>query len=421
MICYKTELTNEEVLAINGFWSFSDEENKEFKFTVHEIDRQHKAQAKRAVMSLIKNSFYYVDLPGFVCECCRLISPATSRADYKRRMSVKGSVPCNKCTEELKRKQIENAEFVLDQFRSETLKPRDYLRKLTAVELMALLGVLSKLRNDDQFLGDSYQSISITNVEALDGSLLASLVEKGALIYIQELPSDVKRANDLLHPVNNNVTYYDQNRNFEQDAYNDPGSLRGGIYLNLPVLDNHVIPFTSIDSALYQQLNLQSFTINDSQLIHQIVKHVQSEKLYFLLRAVEKEYRIAIDHSRPLAALLDHLVDNYTPLYLYFTFNVMARDTAAYLYKESANPFAAKHYFTSKVGKYIQYIESKGLSLDKTWSLPVELDTSFFEAFFSQAYLNGHFDWNNLSAKEVVSLWLENVTLAEETKISPVS
>jgi hypothetical protein len=48
--------------------------------------------------------------------------------------------------------------------------------------------------------------------------------------------------------------------------------------------------------------------------------------------------------------------------------------------------------------------------------LPPEIQSSPFEALFSQLYLNGHFDWNRLSAKEVVALSMESIPLREDVQ-----
>lgn len=93
-----------------------------------------------------------------------------------------------------------------------------------------------------------------------------------------------------------------------------------------------------------------------------------------------------------------------------------AQDTIHYMHVNSASGYKAKHFFTRIVGSYIQYVENNEFELKWSRSLPISIQASPFEALFCQIYLDGHFDWNKLSAKEVVALWLENVCLSEDAQ-----
>ncbi len=96
-----------------------------------------------------------------------------------------------------------------------------------------------------------------------------------------------------------------------------------------------------------------------------------------------------------------------------------AKDAVVHMHKEHAPEYIAKHYFAKFVGSYIQYVENKDFELNKTWTLPPHNEKSPFEALFSQIHLDGHLDWNKLSTKDVVALWLENVCLLKDAQELP--
>jgi hypothetical protein len=262
-------------------------------------------------------------------------------------------------------------------------------------------------------LGESLENISITDIQSIDYKIIHSLIDKKALIYIPELPSDLERANALVYGDFRHVTY--DNRYRKSVRYRHPDSVVPGIYLNTPVLDECVVT-SDITLILYQKIQSSMLSIDDVTMVNHIVKEMQLGKLYMLVHEISKDKKIPIDNSNVLRALLNHLAENYPPQIIFFTFNVKARETIEYIYKESIPAYKAKHYFAKVVGSFIQRIENKGTELDRAWTLPPHIQTSPFEALFSQLYLNGHFDWNKLSAKEVVALWLENVRLSEDVK-----
>lgn len=298
---------------------------------------------------------------------------------------------------------------MLDAFKAEHLKPKEYVEMLSMEESLALLSVASGRSDDNFFLGESPENLSITGCEALNQTFLVSFLTNGVITLVSELPPKVEQENRIVFGQYDRVTYAHQSQNVR--TYKHPDSVTPGFYLNAPIIDGEV--YTSgIDSLIYQNLLASSVSPEEATKLHHIITEIQLDKMYRMTREISKEYGLIIDNSNKLRALLLHLAKHYAPQQVYFTFNVKARDTIVYMHKERPPSYIENQLFAKFVGDYIQLIENKGWELKKTWSLPPSIQTSSFEALFSQIYLDGHFDWNRLSAKQVVALWLENVQLS---------
>ena len=115
-----------------------------------------------------------------------------------------------------------------------------------------------------------------------------------------------------------------------------------------------------------------------------------------------------------LRALLEAVSEKYAPDKLYFTFRVKAKDVVVYMHQNDSNYYAERNYLAKFISSYIQFAEDKGCGLERSWSIPPDIEISSFEAIFSQLYLDGEFNFNRLSSKAIVSKWLEKVELLSE-------
>jgi hypothetical protein len=410
LICYPERVTDAEILAINDCWSFSNDGCTEFRYTMKEVGEKYKSKGVRSISSLIKKSGFFIVAPGFACLGCEHKSPVSSRTEFKRRIDFGKDRLCQDCDELRGKRIVEDSRRTLAAYKAEVFKPAAYLDALSVEELLALLVLFGGLKAQEQFLGGALEDIVITQVSAIDQRLLISLIDKKALIWIRDLPSEVSVANSAVYGSYSRLSY--DNRSQYSSSYHQPGSLNLGVYLNFPVVDG--VEISDVGSVFQQKLRLSSWPMDAAARLHQLIKDMQVAKLYNLAAKAGKEQRIPIANTQVLSSLLDHLAENYPPLKVNFTFNIKARDVAAYIHKERSESYIAKNYFAKFVANFIQRYEEKGWDLQKTWSLPPNVQPSPFEALFAQFFLNGHFDWSRLSVKEVVALWLENVRLSDE-------
>lgn len=413
MICYLANATEVEIAVINAYWLVSDRSSTEFAYTLQEIDGHYKSKKVRPVSSLVKKSSFLALHPAFICHDCNRKTPVKNRTEYISRIKKEGAVICSECHSLRHQRLIDDCYQILGKYKSEILKPVPYLERLTIEESLWLLSITAEQSENRKFLGESPADISVTGVQSIDQRVLLSLIDKQALVYISELPLDVERANAALYGEFERIRY--DNRYQKSASYRHPEMIATGVYLK-PVDLAGTTEASDISSVIYQRLHESVLSVDDAAQVSQLIKETQIDKLYKLTMMISKEYEIPIDNSNVLRALLNHLADNYPPHKIFFTFNVKARDAVVRMHKDRLPGYIAKHYFAKFVGSYIQYIENRGFELKRTWTLPPQIQTSSFEALFSQVYLNGHFDWNMLSAKEVVALWLTNVRLSEEAQ-----
>ncbi|MGB0466653.1 MAG: hypothetical protein ACPGF7_03855 [Pontibacterium sp.] len=410
MICYPAGLTEIEILVINDYWLLSDESFSGFLYTLKQIDNYYKTEKVKPVSSLAKKTSFYSPHSAFFCQDCDSKHPAINRQDYIARTKVEEAMVCSECAQLRRQRRINSAHEVLRNYKFERFPSAPYLNSLTIEESLALLSISSEQAEKNGFLGESLSDVPITGVKSIDYKILQSLIDKKALVCITEVPPNVQNANAALRAGFNRITY--DNRYQKSVRYRHPDGFYPGIYLNPPDIEG-CLEASDISSIINQKLQALPLSIDDAAKIHQIIKEIQLGKLYKLVVEISNEYRIPVDNSNVLRALLNHLAESYPPQNVFFTFKVKAKDSIIRMHKEAAPGYIAKHYFAKSVGNYIQYIESNGLGLSRAWGLPSSIQTSPFEALFSLLYLRGHFDWNRLSAKEVVALWLENVPLDE--------
>lgn len=416
MICYPADANETEISAIDDYWLQSENSPTGFMYTLKEINERYQGREIRPISYLVKESCF---LPhsmqsAFSCEDCMQKKPATSRTNYSQRTKSKAAMICGEC-EALRRQRVRSeARQVIEKYKADNFQTQPYyIDALGFEESLALLALLSNHADEGYFIGESPDDITITGVPSLDHQLFQALVDKKALIHIDTLPEEVERANNAIYGRNDRLTYHDRYRN--SVTYRNPESITTGIFLASPYSESEQsLSIPTITALLYENVVSQTASIDDSAKIHQLIKEVQIQKLYQLVIHISQEYKLPIDNSPTLQSLLSHLAENYPPNKLFYTFHRKAKDTITHIHKESTAPYIAKNYFSMFVGNYIQYVEDRGFELIKTWTIPPSVGTSSFESVFSQIYLNGHFNWNRLSAKDVVALWLENVRLSED-------
>lgn len=414
MICYLTDMNTGEIEAINDYWLTCDTSSTGFCYTIKQIDAKHKSEQVRSISFLVKNSNFLASHPAFSCEDCLCKFPIKNRASYQARMRLFNNFLCCECLDIRKIKVVDEAREVIQQYKDYYLQETFDLESLSIEEVLALLSISAgRVENSDKFLCESPDDISITGISTIDINILSSFVRKGVLTYIHELPKEVQNAYKVLYGDFERLTY---DRGYKKSrSYRNSDRIISGIYLNNPKLEDG-IEVSNVSTVLYQKLQTSILSIDEVTRVNNIIKEIQLDKLYKLVQEISKEYVLPIDNSNVLNALLDHLAGKYSPLSINFTFNIQARDTIVYIRKKPAPDYIEKNYFTKFVGDYIQHIENKGWTLMKNWSLPPAVFTSSFEAIFSKIYLNEHFDWNMLSASEVVALWLKNVRFSENVQ-----
>jgi hypothetical protein len=128
-----------------------------------------------------------------------------------------------------------------------------------------LLSISATQTEQNKYLGESLEDVSITDIQSIDYKIVRSLVDKKALIHIAELPSDVERANEVIYGDFSRVTY--DNRFRKSVRYRHPDSIVPGVYLNTPILNEHV-EASDITSILYQNVQSSVLSVDDVKMIN---------------------------------------------------------------------------------------------------------------------------------------------------------
>jgi hypothetical protein len=412
MICYPANITDAEIAALNDYWLLSENTATNFCYTLKQINARYKADGARSVSGLIQKSCFLLQKPSFYCQDCNCKFPVINRKQYMERVEGIDGFVCKHCINIRQERLIDEARHVLQEFKKNIFQPYPYLSDLSVLESMALLAI-STGKASRGFISETTNEAIITGICSIDRGILQTLINKKALIYINELPAEVKSAEDILYGTYRNVTY--DNHYHRPARYRNPDAIIHGVYLNALIVDGDV-EIDDVASFICQKVKSVGFCTVDISQIHPLIKSIQLEKLYALVHSISKEYEIRIDNSSVLLSLLNHLAEHYPPQNIYYTFKCMARDVIVYMHKEKKPEYISKNYFTKFVSDYIQYVENNGYMLKKVWTLPPQVQTAPFEAMFSQLYLNGHFNWNRLSVKDVSAIWLENINLEADAQ-----
>lgn len=401
MICYLRNFTEEQLQGVNAYWHLADPLNAKFTYAADEI-----GSISGRYMGDVAP--FFPRHPAFICEVCSTRMPARNRSQYYRaaKGSISSPVLCEVCRKTRREHETSSAQMVVDEFSGMNFDSLPYIESLNLDEVLALMSLLTELRNDDLYLGSSPEEVSITGVTLLDQRLHQSLIEKGALVYVGEVPSEVKSASRILYSDNRQITYDDDNQALRYFNARE-GALTAGVYILVPKFKGK-LSASNIGILLHQRLQTFDYTLEEVAIVKQIVKEIQLGKLYQMVVSISREYALPIANSNTLGALLDHLAEHYSPREIYFTFRAKGKDAVLYAHKENAPHYRVRHYFSKTIGDYIQYIEEKGWGLKKTWRLPSAIQLSPFETHFSELYLKGYFDWGRLSTKEVIATWLNN-------------
>lgn len=416
MICYPINATEADCEALNDYWLLKDDSLTEFVYKVSDIDRFYMFKGARLLSSLIRDSCFFVCHHSFFCESCKEKYPVSCRTDYLIKVKGRSDFACYKCTLLKKEREESKARQVINDFKNQKLSLNFNVNLLSFEEALFLLCIVinkSKIKKDNMamldksFLCYSASDLSITGVENVDWEILISLEKKKAITNIRLLPEDVSHANNVLSRYDSFSNYDYENQMFR---YQRLDCVKEGVYLNEPYLDE-TTGFADIGTLLYKRLQTCVLSIEEVALTKDIIKEIQLSKLYRLVQEISSEYLIVIDNSASLSALLNHLAEKYAPRNVYYTFSYKAKDVITYAHKNSTSEYISKHYFTKFVGSYVQFVESKGRTLEKGRDFPPTLLTSSFESVFSQIFLDGEFNWDHLSTGDIIALWLKNARL----------
>lgn len=378
MICYPEDVNEAEALALHDYWLLSGETSTGFLYTVKQLDQRYKPEGARPINSLTQKASFLQHDSVFLCQGCKVKMPVKSRKRYNERIKGNSDLLCSNCYESKKKEVSDNAKRILYEFKNRKFKAADYLSSLDFLELMALLAI-SPGKEPGSLLSQSRNELIVTGAHSVDQKILRSLENKGALVVIDELPPEVQCACEDLYGDYDRVTYYSRYQKGVRSTRSD--SFHKGVYLNSLIMESTTEAY-SISSILYQKIQSSAVSFDEVSTIHQMIKNIQMDKLYKLVCYIEKEFRLRIDQSNVLSALLSHLAENYSPNNIFFTFFNRAQKAVMYIHKERIPEYISRHCFSKFVGDYIQYVEDNDYKLSKTRALPPEIQSSPFEALF---------------------------------------
>lgn len=407
MICYSVGVSDIEVSVINDYWRGHFGTRAEFYFRVGDISHAYRLGGARSVAKIVSESCFAQNSNKFVCACCGVVEPVSSRAQLIERVRLL-EFRCSECQRVAREELLDRSAKVIGEFKRSNLFPFDYIDKLDVVESVFLFSVVAGGVDLRLPIAQGANEICVTGVPAIDYSIFSSLLGKRVFAFIESLPPEVESASKSMCVADN--TSRSRTRNFSEVCVSPDGVYRG-VYILCPA---EGCDAGGLLKVLHARIARDRLSIEEVTRMRQIVTEIKQVGLYGLIGEVAREFKLQIENSSALQALLLHLAERYSPTKLFYTFHAQADRVIVYQHKKGIYSFAQRHLFAKFLGNYIDYIEEHGLELKKSKSFPPNVGGAPFETFFCNFFLDDHFDWSRLSAREVVSRWLERVQIGEE-------
>lgn len=406
IICYLKPLSDEEINAINKYWTLKDDCNEEYKYTMKEIDSQHGTECKK-VSSLIKKTTCMAQTPSFICSDCKQAIPARNRSEFVRRLSS-SSFQCQGCEKKQLDSLREESIKILQNFLDSQLNKLDYYSKLSYIDKLVLSAILSNEYQERKPIFKHDTRMYVSGSENVDNSTLSRLAGLGALVKIHELPEEIQLAEMRVYG-RSSGQFYRKTRNGYRPQQN-PLAIEKGIYFSLPAGFSNSSEFFA---KIYDDITNGGITTEEIAELKQLVVDIRVENFYRLIEHISQEFKLEISNSVPLSALLFHLSENYALTNCCYTFYFFVEKVIVYIYKNNPDSYSRPHLFTKFVSNYIQEVQDNGWELKLTRQLPETIFTSNLEALVSRSFIDGHFNWHSLTANEVIEHWLSKVSIRD--------
>ena len=156
--------------------------------------------------------------------------------------------------------------------------------------------------------------------------------------------------------------------------------IKKGFYFGNPIKDKKPSPFDII-SAIEEKISSYKIKIKDVDEISEIVKSMQTLKLYQLVGEVRENLLLSIEDSSQLLILLNNLAEKYRALNIWSTFLWASRCVREDIDLGKVSVHAVKRIFTSFLVRHFEKVERLGWELTFTKQLPLGLELHPFEVY----------------------------------------
>lgn len=407
IICYLKSLSASEIDSINKYWETDPDSNNGFAYTLKEIDAKKDVDCG-AVSGLVYKSCALVPHSNvFYCGECQKATPVRNRAQFKNQIKLP-SHECEECRERKLSALKEECANLITNYLSSRLNQKDYFQELSYLDCIILLAILSNDYQENKPVFSAEKALNLTGSEHLDATALSRFIEIGALIDLQELPENIVFAEQKLYECSNNQALRRRRGGYE--PCRNALTIEKGLYFSLPPQFENYFDFYV---AINQRVINKDITTKEGDELKRLVISMRVENLYRLIDHISCEFNLEIKKSNPLSALLHHLSEHYPITKCYFTFYHFAKEVLVYSHKNNTNYYVQGHLFTKFVSRYIENLEENEWELRLSRKLPESIYTSSVEALVSLIFIDGHFNWNSLTANEVIERWLSNTPVLE--------
>lgn len=405
MICYPESINEVEMLVVNEYWEIAEGTTDNFLRTAKSIYEKYKIHKIRPIHQIIKGSLFLSDSINFQCRECGEKMPVSTRKEYKYRLNLDAAPSCENCVQDEVIRRLSAAQSLVKKYNKENFSPESYLDCLTLTEMLAFLSLVTGNPRYNRNSSQPLESIPVTGIEYIDKKLYSSLKEKGAIIDARTMPDEILCATRLI----SETLSYMRSGHYPRLTHDDfkVRAVSTGVYFRYPVVHGEVIE-ENIPEVILKSIREKEVLQKDIEEITHIITEIQNRKLHQAIDQIRKDDQIRIEESLFLNSILYYFSKNHAPVGTYYSLINIAMKTVYMISTGKVSRGAEKHVFAKSLSDYSQGIEKNNWSLDYTKPLPVSCQNSPFEAMFATQYC-GKFNFDTLSAREVIKRWLESV------------
>ena len=413
------DLTDTHKAAVTAYWSLAitpKSSQQPFAYLVSEICEQHSV-TRAELRDVVRKTIYYPGHAPFMCEDCKIPLPPKSRADYtdRNRPCIEGV--CHDCQAERINARQEASLTALRMHFNYIRGPQVPIEELSFLECLTVYGLATTHNKAISFIGSEADRLRVTDDPRLDEQTRLSLREKGYIFQVKPVPSEILSAAVFLR----DTRAISQAGELTRSIFFCGNQFRSGWYINFLTQDSDLAASCAKNSPapeewfsmIRDRLLNEPRSLEEIQLIQGSIRRIQAARIEYAASKICKEYRFVLSDERRFFSLIEHLAYDFAPARLNETLKWAADKTSGEIRSSGSSEFAGGHMFINNVRSYADYAKkSIAIRMSRERRLDSGAPISPLKEIISSIWLNGFSDWDSLSAREIVQIWVENANLA---------
>jgi hypothetical protein len=411
-LCYlKQDISEKELETVHAYWEFNRTVG-EFKYKTSDYRFNKGNKAIPNISSNIGKYVFIASNSNLSCSACDQKYTASSRSKLKRLLE---SIPskCNACFAiEINAEASDvlmRAESVVRNFQ---IPSNEHYQTYSYIDALFLLILLSECVDHNTGRVESIDGLNLTGSYEDDVAIIESLAKKNILF---ECGVDLAGSNFCEVDVYYLQRYYTLLNVENKGKYDD-------LISNMPVSGFYIVkPDHFEDCSIFMHYIFDAFlsksiTLDDLQMLEEMVYTVLKNKAYQLLPIVESDNRIVVERGLSLDKVLKHAVRHLTLPQVFNLLHFQGGEVAKYLHRKELPPNSlhSQRLFAKFVETRINKLLEDTSKGRFTRYLPKDMVSSRLETFSAAYFLDEQLSWDSLTGQAIFRTWLSKLQVTTD-------